>query len=90
MNVHDVIEILLGLIAFFGGMFVKGLNDSVKALHVQDEKLTDKIHSMETLVAGQYVKRDDFDKKMDALFSKLDTISEKLDGKVSKAEFNGQ
>ena len=86
MDSHSVIEVLLGLVAFFGGMFVKGLNDSVKSLHIQDAALTEKIHDIENVVAGDYVKREDFDRKIDKLFIKLDLIAERLDSKADKTE----
>lgn len=89
MDIHNAIEVLLGLIAFFGGMFVKGLNDSVRSLHAQDRELTDRIHSMETLVAGNYVKKDDLDKKLDKMFEKLDIIADKMDSKVGRDECGG-
>lgn len=84
MDSHTLVEILLALVAFFGGIFVKGLNDSIKNLHAQDAALTEKVHSMETLVAGQYVKRDEMDKYFDAVFKKLDRIETKMDGKADK------
>jgi hypothetical protein len=84
MDTHSIIETLLAIVAFFGGMFVKGLNDSVKSLHAQDAALSDKVHSMETLVVGEYVKRAELSSWGDAIFKKLDRIENKLDGKADK------
>lgn len=84
MDAHSVIETLLGIVAFFGGMFVKVLNESVKNLHEQDALLTEKLHSIETLVAGEYMKRLEFKDMTDLLFKKLDRIESKLDGKADK------
>ena len=88
MDTHGIVEVLLGLIAFFGGMFVKSLADSIKLLHQQDKELTDKIHAIKELVAGDYVRRDDFDRKIDKLFEKLDLIMERIDSKVSHDELD--
>ena len=41
---------------------------------------------MQVLVAGAYVKRDEFEKTMTALFAKLDKILEKVDAKVDRNE----
>lgn len=84
MDNHSIVETLLALVAFFGGIFVKGLNDSINNLRAQDAALTDKVHSMETLVAGQYVKRDEMGKYFDAVFKKLDQIDDKIDRKADK------
>lgn len=88
MDLHWIVEILLGLVAFFGGIFVKGLNDSIKSLYRQDEKLTEKIHSIDTLVVGEYLKReefkDDFKVLSESLVKQLDRIEGKLDGKADK------
>ncbi len=57
---------------------------SLKELQTQDGKLAEKVSSIEVLVAGQYVKRDDMDRSMAALFTKLDRIEDKLYGKADK------
>jgi hypothetical protein len=49
-----------------------------------EKKLAEKVSSIEILVAGNYVKRDDFDKSVQAIFHKLDRIEDKLDGKADK------
>jgi len=53
-------------------------------LRSQDSKLAEKVGNIEVLVAGQYVKRDDMDKSMTALFMKLDRIEDKIDKKADK------
>lgn len=58
---------------------------SLTELREADTKLADKVSSIEILVAGQYVKRDDMDRSFSALFVKLDRIEDKLDSKVDKA-----
>lgn len=65
---------------------MKVLHDSVRDLQDADKRLADKVSSIEVLVAGNYVKRDDLDKSVDAIFRKLDRIEDKLDGKVDKRE----
>jgi hypothetical protein len=81
---QTLFNILVGLVAFFGGWVLNSLRDSIKALHVSDEMLGEKVQSIEVLVAGSYVKRDDLDKLTTALFAKLDKIEAKLDGKADK------
>ena len=63
---------------------MRGLSDSMKELKKTDSELATKVQSIELLVAGQYVKREDFKELSDALFRKLDRIEVKLDSKMDK------
>jgi len=73
-----------GLAAFLGGWWMKVLHDSIRDLQDGEKKLAEKVSSIEVLVAGNYVKRDDFDRSVQAIFHKLDRIEDKLDGKADK------
>lgn len=84
MDSQTVINTLVGLVAFFGGIWVKGIADSIKDMKTTDAELAEKVQGIELLVAGQYVKREELDKLGIALFAKLDRIENKLDGKVDK------
>lgn len=86
MEPQVIINILAGLVTFFFGYWMKALSDSMKELQETDRKLADKVAAIEVLVAGAYVKRDDFDKSLEAIFRKLDRIEDKLDGKADKRE----
>ena len=86
MDSQDFINLALGAISFLGGWVVKNLQDSMKSLRDADERLTLKVQSIEVLVAGQYIKREDFDKTVSALFTKLDKIESKLDMKANRAD----
>lgn len=66
------------------GAALKWIYDAHRDLRQADEKLTEKVNKIEVVVAGEYVKRDDFDKVANVLFAKLDKISEKLDQKADK------
>jgi hypothetical protein len=81
---QDLYNIALGLAAFLGGWWMKVMWESLKDLQKTDKELAEKVGSIEVLVAGTYIKRDDFDKVADAIFRKLDKIEDKLDGKADK------
>lgn len=66
------------------GAALKWVYDSHRDLRKADEKLTEKVNKIEVVVAGEYVKKDDFDKIANTIFLKLDKISEKLDLKADK------
>lgn len=86
MEPQSLFNVGLGLIAFLGGWVMKNLQDSMKSLRESDDRLATKVQAIEVLVAGQYVKRDDFDKSITALFAKLDKIEGKLDMKANAAD----
>lgn len=77
-------NIAMMLAGFLGGWVLTNLRNSIDKLHAADETLSTKVQSIEVLVAGQYVKRDDLDKMTIALFAKLDKIESKLDSKADK------
>lgn len=61
----------------------------IRRLLEDTKELGAKLTEMQVLVAGDYVKKDYLDSKIDALFTKIDHIDSKLDNKVSRAECNG-
>lgn len=75
---------VFGIANLVMGFILKVIWDSYKSLKESDKELADKVNKIEVLVAGEYVKRDDFDRVANALFVKLDKISDKLDRKVDK------
>lgn len=75
------------LLAGFGGLIGFLLNavwQAVKDLQKADTTLADKVGKIEVLVAGAYVKRDEFDRALNRLFEKLDHIEAKIDKKADK------
>lgn len=81
---QTLFNLVVSLAAFFGGYVLNSLKTTIEHLQQADKELTDKIQSIEVLVAGNYVKRDDMERLSQAIFSKLDRIERKLDGKVDK------
>ena len=75
------------LLAGFGaliGFLLNAVWQAVKDLQAADKVLADKVGSIEVLVAGDYVKKDEFTDTVKALFAKLDKIEDKLDKKADK------
>lgn len=84
MEAQTIINTLIALVAFFGGVWVKSISESLREMKLTDAQLADKVQGIEILVAGQYAKREEIDNLSRALFAKLDRIEQKLDGKVDK------
>lgn len=75
------------LLAGFGGLLGFMLNavwQSAKDLQKADRELATKVAEIEVLVAGGYVKKDEFSDLSKALFAKLDKIEDKIDRKADK------
>lgn len=71
--INTVITIGAGVI----GWVLKTLWDATRRLEAD-------LSDIEVLVAGEYVRRDEFRQDMDRIFAKLDSIEAKLDGKMDK------
>tara|TARA_R110000868_G_scaffold322691_1_gene583649 strand:+ start:41 stop:292 length:252 start_codon:yes stop_codon:yes gene_type:complete len=78
------INILVGIVATLFGWVLKTIWNSVAALQKADEDLTEKVNRIEVLVAGEYIKRAEFQGALERLFSKLEQIDHKLDKKADK------
>ena len=75
------------LLAGFGaliGFLLNAVWQAVKDLQTADKVLAEKVGNIEVLVAGAYVKKDEFTQAITALFAKLDKIEDKLDKKADK------
>lgn len=75
------------IIAATGGLFgfiMKSLYEAIKELQKADRDLADKVSSIEVLVAGKYVTRDELATAINRIVSQLDRIEEKLQGKADK------
>jgi len=84
MDSQTIINTAIALVGFLGGWILKVIWESVKDLQVVDKLLTEKVNTIEILIAGNYMSKQDFDKIAAAIFAKLDKIEDKLDKKVDK------
>ena len=84
METQNLINIIIAVVNFFGGWTLKIIWDALRALQSADRDLTSKVSAIEVLVAGNYVSRDEFQKSILAVFTKLDRIEDKLDHKADK------
>lgn len=76
---QDTINTIVSGAFMLTGWVLKTLWSSLKELQAADTKLAEKVQSMEVLVAGKYVTREDFINFNNAVFKKLDGIEEKKD-----------
>ena len=84
MDQQQLFNVLFGLIGVFGGWWMKAMWEGLKDLQKADQKLSSEVSDLKVLVAGGYVRTESFDKLSQAIFTKLDRIEDKLDGKADK------
>ena len=78
----------VGVVGAAGGWWLNTVWKAVSELQRQDRELADKVGRVEVLVAGDYMRKEEFHQRVDQmenrLVRKLDQIDSKLDGKVDK------
>ena len=84
MNEQQFFNVAFAIIGALGGWWMRVMWQSLKELEQQDSKLADKVGSIEVLVAGEYVKRDDMNRDIATIFAKLDRIEDKINKKADK------
>lgn len=81
---QQVFNLAIGIAGALGGWWMKAMWEALKDLQKADETLARQVSDLKVLVAGDYVRREMFDRLSDAIFAKLDRIENKLDGKADK------
>ena len=66
------------------GFLLHAVWEATKELQRADAELAKRVGEIEVLVAGNYVTRQEFDRAIDKLFNKLDSIETKLDKKADR------
>ncbi len=84
LGILGMLDWALGILGMLGGFLLNAVWKSVKELREADKELAEKVASVDKLVAGDYVRRDEFQDMTKALFSKLDMIEDKVDRKIDK------
>jgi hypothetical protein len=76
---QSVINVMISAIMMLMGGIIKAIWDGVKELQKENKAITDKVSGVELLVAGDYARKDYVEGKVDAIFTKLDKMDDKLD-----------
>ena len=81
---QTMINAIIGGFAAAGAFILRVIWEGLRELQKADVDLAAKISEIQLLVAGSYVKKDELDGVIKALFTKLDKIEDKLDKKVDR------
>lgn len=82
----DLQTIVLGIAGFLAVLYVKNMDKKISDAKDLASSANAKIHTIEVLVAGEYVRKEDHDKMTEAMFKKLDRIEDKLDDAPCRME----
>lgn len=82
----DLVQIILnaafGLLVLIGGFLFNALWGILRDLQRADSELAKRVAEIDTLVAGQYVKREEFRDAIDKLAGKIDKLNDNLITKI--------
>lgn len=84
MDQQQLFNVMFALIGVLGGWWMKAMWEAIKSLEQADKALGNEVADLKVLVAGGYVRTEQFDSMAKAIFAKLDRIEDKLDGKADK------
>jgi len=72
----------IALIGGLGSFVLKAVWEALKDLQKEDSVLITKVHSLENEMSNGYVKKDEFTRVTDLLFSKLDAMNDRFSSKL--------
>lgn len=72
----------IALLGGLGGFVLKAVWEALKDLQKEDSVLITKVHSLENEMTNGYVKKDEFTRVTDLLFSKLDAMNDRFSSKL--------
>ena len=84
MDQQQLFNVLFALVGVLGGWWMKAMWEAIKSLEQADKALGNQVADLKVLVAGGYVRNEQFDSMGKGIFAKLDRIEDKLDGKADK------
>ena len=84
MDIQTAFNIALSILGTLFGWLLHTLWGSITKLQEENKDIVKKIGEIEDLVAGDYVKRESFEKTIEALFRKIDGLYDLLSKKADK------
>jgi len=78
MDIQTLFNIVAALCIAMGGGIIKALWDKISLGEERHVRLSDKVHDINTLVVGDYVKRDEFTRVSEQLRGELVNMSSQL------------
>lgn len=86
MDFQTAFNIVLTAFGGLVGWLLNVLYSNMRDLTEADQLLSDKVQGIEVLVAGNYVKRSEFEVLISKIEAKLDRIEDKIDRTADKVK----
>ena len=83
--INLAINVLLALVAFFGGTTIRGLSESIKDLRQEDKALRDRLDGFVKIDAMESWRRENHELST-RIFEKLEQIQRELGSTVTRTE----
>ena len=84
MDQQQLFNVLFAVVGVLGGWWMKAMWESLKELRLEDQKIHQTVTQLQILVAGNYVRADQFNVFAASLGQQLTRIEDKLDHKADK------
>lgn len=82
-DASKIIDFLLGLLVVITGGFVKSVRDDNKAQDTKIDGVESRLHQTEILVAGEYLKREEFKEEMKDLRAEINDNFNRLHARLN-------
>lgn len=84
LDYQVLFNLAIGFVSVVCGWMLNALWGALKDLQLADKQLADKVGSIEVLVAGQYVTREEYATSLNVINMKLDRIQQTLSEKADR------
>lgn len=84
MDYQVMFNLAFGGFSFLAGVLLTNVWKEIKQLQTNERETTTRISAIEVLVAGHYVKREEYREDMKQVFDKLNIILEQVSHKADR------
>lgn len=84
MDLQTAFNLVVGVLGFLGGWVLNTMWGAIKDMQKNERQLTDKVASIEVLVAGQYIPRSEYANDLASIRNSLGRIERALVGKADR------
>ena len=74
---QELFNVIFSVVGILMGWCLKVIWSTMSELRDSDKEMMEKMSRIEVLVAGSYVKREDYQKTMERLFERLDDLAQR-------------
>ena len=78
MDNQLIFDAVISCVLFLAGWVLSSIKDSINSLESSGKELANKVQNIEVLIVGDYVRKDDLEKLITKIITKLEEIDAKL------------